>query len=126
MGTKRTMISLPADLKERMEKSGDKVNWSAVARKAFEDTLAEVEQPCWSEVEIQVFNEELAGDVISMDQFVEDNNMALGCFMTNCKEGRHGDPQFRNWYQEMRMAAHEACMALENLQTVANRYSSEE
>lgn len=126
MGTKRTMISLPDDLKERMEKSGAKVNWSAVARQAFEATLAEVEKPSWSEVSIQLFEEECAGDVVSMDQFVEDNSLALSMFMTNCKDGRHDDPQFRNWYQEMRDAAHETYVALENLQSVTNRYKSNE
>lgn len=124
MGTKRTMISLPDDLKERMQKAGQNVNWSAVARQAFEDTLSRIEKPSWSEVSIQLFENELAGDVVSMDQFVSDNSLALGTFMTNCKEGRHDDPSFRTWYQEMREAAHEAVVALENLQTIANRYRS--
>ncbi len=118
------MISLPDDLKERMEKMGANINWSAVARKAFEEVMADVKKPSWFEVGIQLFEEECAGEDVSMDQFVQDNNLALGLFMVNCKEGRHDDPQFRNWYQEMRLAAHEASVALENLQTVASRYKS--
>ena len=122
MRTKRTMISLPDDLKERMEKAGSNVNWSAIARQAFEETLSRIEKPSWSEVSVQLFENECAGDVVSIDQFGSDVTLALGMFMTNCKEGRHDDPAFRNWYQEMRQAAHEAIVALENLQTIANRY----
>ena len=124
MNTRRTMISLPQDLKERMEKAGGKVNWSAVARRAFEQMLDEVEKPSWSEVTIQLHEKGLAGEIVSIDQFVEDTIATLGFFMTQCKEGRHDDPPFRNWYQEMRQGAHEAAMALENLQAIANRYKA--
>lgn len=122
MGTKRTMISLPDDLKDRMEAAGTKVNWSAVARKAFEATLAEVQKPDWSEVSIQLFEDERAGHHTPMHQFVEDVNLSLSGFMAECKEARHDDPQFRNWYQEMRNAAHDVCIALEHLEHVTARY----
>jgi hypothetical protein len=44
MGEKvyRTTISIPQDLKKRMEAVADQVNWSAVAARAFEAKLAEV------------------------------------------------------------------------------------
>ncbi len=38
----RTTISVPSDLKTRMEEAGDSINWSAVACRAFEQTLAEI------------------------------------------------------------------------------------
>ena len=66
MGTKRTMISLPDDLKERMEKAGSNINWSAIARQAFEETLSRIERPRWREVSIQLFENELAGDEVSI------------------------------------------------------------
>lgn len=40
-GFTRTTISLPADLKKRMDKIADDVNWSAIAARAFESVLAE-------------------------------------------------------------------------------------
>jgi hypothetical protein len=124
LGTKRAMISLPDDLKQRMEKAGSNVNWSAIARQAFEETLSRIETPTWSEVSIQLFDDEAASDVVSMDQYVIDNSLALGLFMTNCKEGRHDDAAFRNWYQEMREAAHATVVALEKLQSISNRYKT--
>ncbi len=38
----RTTISVPADLKARMEAVEESVNWSAIACRAFEQTLAEI------------------------------------------------------------------------------------
>ena len=38
----RTSISLPAELKRRMEAMGDDANWSAVAVAAFEAKLREM------------------------------------------------------------------------------------
>jgi hypothetical protein len=38
----RTTISVPRDLKRRMEKVKEPVNWSAVACRAFEDKLGEI------------------------------------------------------------------------------------
>jgi hypothetical protein len=38
----RTTISIPLDLKQRMDATGQGVNWSAVAARAFEDKLAEI------------------------------------------------------------------------------------
>ena len=38
----RTSISVPAGLKARMDAVGEPVNWSAVACRAFEQTLAEI------------------------------------------------------------------------------------
>lgn len=38
----RTTISIPGDLKRRMDKAGDLVNWSAVASLAFEAKLGEI------------------------------------------------------------------------------------
>lgn len=40
-GFTRTTISLPADLKKRMDKVAEAVNWSAIAARAFEGVLAE-------------------------------------------------------------------------------------
>jgi len=40
--TTRTNISLPADVKRRMEKVKEAVNWSALACRAFEDKLGEI------------------------------------------------------------------------------------
>ena len=45
----RTNISVPADLKCRMEKVEDDVNWSALACRAFE---AELGQPAWLSAEL--------------------------------------------------------------------------
>lgn len=42
MSTVRMNISLPADLRKRMD-GVPMVNWSAVARKAFEDILKRLE-----------------------------------------------------------------------------------
>jgi hypothetical protein len=39
----RTSISIPAELKDRMESAPVRVNWSAVAARAFEAELAAVE-----------------------------------------------------------------------------------
>lgn len=122
MGTVRTMISLPAELKKRMDKLGGNVNWSAVARQAIEDTLAKVGKPAWSEVELQEFHNDCAGDVVPLHQYIEDVNTTLGCFATSCKDGRHDDPAFRDWYQAMRDAASHAMTALEQLQEVAAKY----
>jgi hypothetical protein len=41
-GTARTTISLAGDLKARMEKVKESVNWSALACRAFEEKLAEI------------------------------------------------------------------------------------
>lgn len=41
-GSTRTTISVPADLKRRMDKLKEPVNWSALACAAFEQKLAEV------------------------------------------------------------------------------------
>lgn len=41
-GFVRTTISVPADLKKRMDKISEDVNWSALACQAFEGKLAEV------------------------------------------------------------------------------------
>lgn len=38
----RTTISIPQDLKTRMDKAGEEVNWSAIAARAFEDKLGEI------------------------------------------------------------------------------------
>jgi hypothetical protein len=38
----RTTISVPKDLKARMDAAGGEVNWSAVAVRAFEERLAEI------------------------------------------------------------------------------------
>jgi hypothetical protein len=38
----RTTISLPAELKARMDAVGEPVNWSAIACRAFEQKLAEI------------------------------------------------------------------------------------
>jgi hypothetical protein len=38
----RTTISVPPDLKERMDSVQESVNWSALACRAFEDKLAEI------------------------------------------------------------------------------------
>ncbi len=38
----RTTISVPSDLKERMDRVKEPVNWSALACRAFEDKLAEI------------------------------------------------------------------------------------
>jgi hypothetical protein len=38
----RTTISVPVDLKERMDAVKDQVNWSAIAVRAFEQKLAEI------------------------------------------------------------------------------------
>src|SRR5690242_4321225 len=40
--TVRTTISVPNDLKARMDACGEPVNWSAVACRAFEEKLAEI------------------------------------------------------------------------------------
>src|SRR5262245_47766624 len=40
--TYRTTISIPLDLKARMDAAGEQVNWSAVAARAFEEKLAEL------------------------------------------------------------------------------------
>lgn len=39
---RRTTITVPTDLKERMQRAGGQVNWSAVACEAFEKKLAEI------------------------------------------------------------------------------------
>jgi hypothetical protein len=39
----RTTISIPQDLKERMDAAGEQVNWSAVAARAFEAKLLDIE-----------------------------------------------------------------------------------
>lgn len=41
-GSFRTTISIPQDLKRRMDKAGPDVNWSAIAATAFEAKLAEI------------------------------------------------------------------------------------
>jgi hypothetical protein len=41
-GSVRTTISVPRDLKARMDKVKEPVNWSALACRAFEDKLAEI------------------------------------------------------------------------------------
>lgn len=41
--TYRQIVSIPANLKERMDKVADQVNWSAVAARAFEEKLKELE-----------------------------------------------------------------------------------
>jgi hypothetical protein len=41
-GAFRTTITVPADLKRRMDAAGQDVNWSAVAARAFEAKLAEI------------------------------------------------------------------------------------
>lgn len=41
-GSYRTTISIPQDLKRRMDKAGPDVNWSAIAAAAFEAKLAEI------------------------------------------------------------------------------------
>jgi hypothetical protein len=41
-GSTRTTISVPADLKARMDKVEEPVNWSALACRAFESKLAEI------------------------------------------------------------------------------------
>jgi hypothetical protein len=41
-GSYRTTISIPQDLKRRMDKAGRGVNWSAIAAMAFEAKLAEI------------------------------------------------------------------------------------
>jgi hypothetical protein len=41
-GTHRTTISVPLDLKKRMDKVKDPPNWSAIASEAFETKLAEI------------------------------------------------------------------------------------
>src|SRR5260370_8114024 len=38
----RTTITIPSDLKARMDAIGEEVNWSAVASRAFEARLAEI------------------------------------------------------------------------------------
>jgi hypothetical protein len=38
----RTTVSVPADLKKRMDKVAESVNWSALACRAFQDKLAEI------------------------------------------------------------------------------------
>lgn len=40
-GSSRTTITIPADLKKRMDKFSDPVNWSALACRAFEQRLSE-------------------------------------------------------------------------------------
>ena len=40
-GYARTTITIPRDLKDRMESAGARVNWSAVASEAFENWLSE-------------------------------------------------------------------------------------
>jgi hypothetical protein len=42
-GVVRTNISVPRKLKARMDKAGERVNWSAVAAQAFEQKLLELE-----------------------------------------------------------------------------------
>jgi post-segregation antitoxin (ccd killing protein) len=42
--TTRTTISVPRDLKDRMDAVGVAVNWSAVACRAFERRVAEIEK----------------------------------------------------------------------------------
>ena len=41
-GSYRQIVSIPADLKRRMDKVADEVNWSAVAAQAFEGKLGEI------------------------------------------------------------------------------------
>jgi hypothetical protein len=41
-GPFRTTISVPADLKKRMDAATEQINWSAVACRAFEQRLAEI------------------------------------------------------------------------------------
>lgn len=41
-GTVRTSISMPADLKNRMDKTKEPINWSGLACDAFESKLAEI------------------------------------------------------------------------------------
>ncbi len=122
MGTVRTMISLPSELKERMDSIKGDVNWSAVAREAIEQTLAKVEKPAWSEVELQEYRNGGAGDIVLLKQYLEDINATLGVFATSCKDGRHSDPAFRDWYQGMRDRASRAMTALEELQRFATKY----
>jgi hypothetical protein len=43
LGVIRTNVSIPADLKRRMEKAKEPVNWSALAAEAFERKLSELE-----------------------------------------------------------------------------------
>lgn len=40
----RTTITIPGELKARMERVGSRVNWSAVASQAFESQLSELEE----------------------------------------------------------------------------------
>src|SRR5688572_30579385 len=40
----RTTITIPGELKARMEEVGSRVNWSAIASQAFEFRLSELEQ----------------------------------------------------------------------------------
>jgi predicted CopG family antitoxin len=42
MGSTRTTISVPADLRKRMDKVKEPVNWSALACSAFEQKLGEI------------------------------------------------------------------------------------
>jgi hypothetical protein len=41
-GIYRTTISISADLKRRIDKAGEDVNWSAIAARAFESKLADI------------------------------------------------------------------------------------
>jgi hypothetical protein len=42
MGKHRTTITIPQDLKARMDSIGESINWSAVACRAFEQELAKI------------------------------------------------------------------------------------
>lgn len=119
------MISLPTDLKKRMEKSGQNVNWSAVARQAFEDTLAAVNQGS-REVHIQVFESETAGAHVPINEYIDDVSLTLAHFMSAMREGRREKYPIGEWHQDMRIAAHEVNEALKNLQETCNRFAGDD
>ena len=72
---------------------------------------------------IQLWKDGLATqDVPTVAQWSADAIEALCNYMSNCKEAWHDDPDFADWYGELRCDAGGVIQALEQLQKTVQKY----
>lgn len=64
-----------------------------------------------------------AGDGQDVVGWCIDRQSELGGLIGNAREGRHDDPAFREWYQEIKIAACAVHEHLENLSKVCGKYA---
>jgi hypothetical protein len=119
------LVSAPHDLHTWQLVCDNEVDY--VTHFIREDAMPDEGQkkPEWITPAIQSFRDGISQEEgQSVTAWVHDAQLILGSLTQNCKEYRHDDPDFREWYTEIRNAASDVSVALDKLKEVVEKYSN--